>query len=135
MKIIISPAKKMNTDGDGIFGFDDFSTPVFINEAEKVLGTMKQMTYAELKSLWKCNDSIAELNFDRITHGNLSKAITPAIFAYDGIQYKNLSPNTLETESLEYLKIICAYFQVCTVCFRLLTRLFHTASRCRQSWV
>ena len=104
MKIIISPAKKMNTDGDGIFGFDDFSTPVFINEAEKVLGTMKQMTYAELKSLWKCNDSIAELNFDRITHGNLSKAITPAIFAYDGIQYKNLSPNTLETEALEYLK-------------------------------
>jgi len=104
MKIIISPAKKMNIDGDGISGFNEFSTPVFISEAEEILNTMKGMTYSQLKALWKCNDSIAELNFDRITHSNLSKAITPAVFAYDGIQYKNLSPNTLATDALEYIK-------------------------------
>ena len=108
----------MNTDGDGIYGFDDYTMPVFINEAKEILNTLKGKTYAELKSIWKCNDAIAELNFDRVMHGNLSKATTPAVFAYDGIQYKNLSPNTLETDALHYIKknlrILSAVYGVLT---------------------
>jgi cytoplasmic iron level regulating protein YaaA (DUF328/UPF0246 family) len=104
MKIIISPAKKMNIDHDSTEGFNSLTTPVFIGETQKLLKIMKSMTYSQLKQLWKCNDSIAALNYDRIVDADTSKAVTAAIFAYDGIQYKNMSPNTLDKNALEYLK-------------------------------
>ena len=83
MKIIISPAKKMNVDNDSLVHQD---LPVFLNQTELLCKRLKEMSYAELKALWKCNDKIAALNVERLQHMDLRKNLTPAILSYEGIQ-------------------------------------------------
>ena len=68
MKIIISPAKKMNVDNDSLVHQD---LRVFLNQPELLCKRLKEMSYAELKALWKCNDKIAALNVERLQHMDL----------------------------------------------------------------
>lgn len=101
MRIIISPAKKMNTDLDS-FAAD--SLPKFIDEAEQLKDILKGMSFDELKKLWKCNDTIAQLNVGRLRTMDLRQRLTPAIIAYEGIQYQYMAPGVFETGHLEYIK-------------------------------
>ena len=84
MKIIISPAKKMNVDTDTLACR---STPVFLEQTEQLLAWMRQLTFEQAKELWKCNDRIAEQNYRRFQEMNLNRNLTPAVIAYEGIQY------------------------------------------------
>ena len=72
MRIIISPAKKMNVNTDSLPWQD---LPVFIEETEVLCERLKSMSYEELKKLWKCNDQIAELNVDRLRYMDLGSMI------------------------------------------------------------
>jgi len=63
MRIIISPAKKMNIDTDSL---PYESLPQFLEQAETLLGCLRAMDFASLKALWCCNDSIADLNYRRV---------------------------------------------------------------------
>lgn len=101
MKIIISPAKKMNVDTDS-FAYADY--PCFIKESEKILGILKEMSEEELQKLWKCNDSLAKLNYDRIGNMNLYENLTPAIFSYEGIQFKHMAPHIFEQSQLDFIQ-------------------------------
>ena len=56
MKIIISPAKKMKVDTDGL-PFHDL--PIFLSDAEKLKEWVRTLSYAEAKRLWACSDKIA----------------------------------------------------------------------------
>ena len=56
MKMILSPAKKMNWDSD-TFAFAGL--PVFLEQTKEILIWLKSKTYEELQALWKCNDKIA----------------------------------------------------------------------------
>lgn len=78
MRIIISPAKKMNQDADSLAWTD---LPAFLDQTSQLLSVLRAMSYAELKTLWRCNDQIAALNFDRIQAMDLTAALTPAILA------------------------------------------------------
>ena len=89
MKIIISPAKKMNTDTDSL---PVQGLPQFLPQTEKLLAALKAMDYAQLKNLWNCNDKIAQQNVERLERANLEKQLTPAILAYEGIQYQYMAP-------------------------------------------
>ncbi|WP_146767164.1 peroxide stress protein YaaA [Paenibacillus sp. YN15] len=101
VRIIISPAKKMKTDND-IFG--SRRLPQFMEETGTLLEYLKALRYEEAKAVWNCNDSIAELNYDRIQHMDLQRNLTPAIFSYEGIQYQYMAPNVLQMEELDYLQ-------------------------------
>ena len=92
MKIIISPAKKMNVDNDSLVHQD---LPVFLNQTEQICERLKGMPYDELKALWKCNDKIAELNVERLQDMDLRKNLTPAILSYEGIQYQYMTPSVI----------------------------------------
>ena len=35
---------------------------------------------------------------------NLERNLTPAVFAYDGLQYQHIAPNVLDEEALDYLQ-------------------------------
>ena len=59
--VIISPAKKMRCDPDSL---EYTALPEFTEKSEKLLKILKSMSYAELKTLWQCNDKIAGENFD-----------------------------------------------------------------------
>ena len=102
MKIIISPAKKMRVDNDT---FVPLSKPAFLDKTEKIKEALTKMELPALQKLWECNDEIAELNFNRLRNMNLERNLTPAVFAYDGLQYQHIAPNVLDEAALDYLQM------------------------------
>lgn len=113
MNIIISPAKKMNVCNDDLV---PKSCPCSIEKTELLYNFLKAMSYEDLKKLLCCNDDIASLNFDRYSTMDLSSNLTPAILAYDGIQYKYMSPNSFTDNEFDYvtnhLKILSGFYGV-----------------------
>ena len=101
MKIIISPAKKMEECSDL---FEPGGLPEFLLEAETLLSRLKAMTEPELKALFKANDSITHENFLRFRSMELSRAQTPAVLAYVGIQYQYMTPKLFSYGQWEYVK-------------------------------
>jgi len=101
MRIIISPAKKMNEDTDSL---PWLSLPDFLGRTEEILTVLRGMDYEELKKLWKCNDQIAALNVQRLADMELEKNLTPAILAYEGIQYQYMAPGVFTDAELEYVQ-------------------------------
>ena len=113
MKIIIYPAKKMRVDNDT---FVPLSKPAFLDKTEKIKEALTKMELPALQKLWECNDEIAELNFNRLRNMNLERNLTPAVFAYDGLQYQHIAPNVLDEEALDYLqknlKILSGFYGI-----------------------
>lgn len=101
MRIIISPAKKMKIDTDS---FLTESSPIFLHEAERLQTALNSMTVSQLKSLWKCSDSLVELNVQRLKHMDLHTHLTPAFIAYEGIQYQYMAPDVFDFDSLNYIR-------------------------------
>ncbi|MGX8710424.1 MAG: peroxide stress protein YaaA [bacterium] len=101
MRIIISPAKKMNVDTDSL---PYESLPQFLPEAEALLSALRGMDCAELRRLWRCNDSIAALNYGRVQTMDLYENLTPAILSYEGIQYQYMAPGVFETKQFAYIQ-------------------------------
>ena len=101
MKIIISPAKRMKVDMDTLpwRGY-----PVFIEKAEQLKAYLQCLSPKERRSLWKCNEKIAELNDQRLEKMDLRCGLTPALLAYEGIQYQYMAPIVLEDGGWEYLQ-------------------------------
>ena len=89
MRIIISPAKKMNTDTDTL---EVLGLPRFLARAEYLTAVLRGMSHQALKSLWRCSDAIAELNIQRLERMDLRCSLTPALLAYEGIQYRHMAP-------------------------------------------
>ncbi|WP_160690426.1 peroxide stress protein YaaA [Clostridium sp. C2-6-12] len=100
MKVIISPAKKMNIDTE--FGIHNL--PYFLDKTELLMKHIQRLSYEEAKSLWKCNDKIARTSFEYFSNMCLTERLTPAILAYEGIQYQYMSPNVFNSEQLDYLE-------------------------------
>ena len=125
MKIILSPAKKMNNNEPcGSFGQPVFelahenrsaqketlchnehrdeaernrgaglvTKPQFIDQTEEILAWLRSKSHEELKTLWKCNDKIAEQNFDRLAYMDLHSRLTPAVLSYEGIAFQYMAP-------------------------------------------
>ncbi len=76
MNIILSPAKKIITDIDSIAPVE---LPEFIDRTAEILSWLKSRSKEELKSIWKCNDKIAEQNFNRLENMDLYNMLTPAV--------------------------------------------------------
>lgn len=113
MKIILSPAKKMITDTDSIL---PLGLPAFLDKTKEILDWMKGKNKEELKLIWKCNDKIAEQNFDRLENMNLDKMLTPAILSYEGIAFQYMAPSVFEGGQFKYvqnhLRILSAFYGV-----------------------
>ncbi|ACL18307.1 hypothetical protein DesLBE_3101 [Desulfitobacterium sp. LBE] len=101
MKIIISPAKKMNMDGDFL---SPRNIPVYLEKAKKLQRHLQSLPYEELRKLLCCNDEIAGLNYERYQTMDLSGYTSPAILAYDGIQYKYMAPQVFEDDYFDYIE-------------------------------
>ena len=101
MKIIISPAKKMNIDTD-TFAWKD--APFFLDKTKELMQYIQNLSYEDAKKLWGCNDKIAEQNFERFSSMNLENNLTPAILSYEGIQYQYMSPFVFSENALSYIQ-------------------------------
>lgn len=101
MKIIISPAKKMNVDTDT---YPASGLPRFLEDTGKILHWIQQLDYPSAKALWKCNDQIARLNFERYQDMQLQKNLTPAVLSYEGIQYRYMAPSVFTDQEFAYVQ-------------------------------
>ncbi len=100
MKVIISPAKKIKKEAEILF---EISQPVFLEEAKKLALYCKELSLSNLKQLLCCNDEIATLNYERYQAMDFTHAIHHALLAYDGIQYKYMSPLIFDSDCFEYV--------------------------------
>ncbi|MBQ4608993.1 MAG: peroxide stress protein YaaA [Clostridia bacterium] len=101
MRIIISPAKKMNADTDTL---PWRNLPEFLPKTQQLLDRLRAMNEDELKRLWKCNDQIAALNVERLRGMDLHRNLTPAIIAYEGIQYQYMAPGVFTQKEYDYVQ-------------------------------
>ena len=113
MKIILSPAKKMNMNPEVLRYID---LPEHLPQTEEILSWLRTKSFEELKKMWGCNEKIAELNYERLKHMDLYCQLTPAVLSYEGIAYQYMAPAVFEDGQFEYvqehLRILSAFYGV-----------------------
>jgi cytoplasmic iron level regulating protein YaaA (DUF328/UPF0246 family) len=113
MRIIISPAKKMRTDTDTLASTE---LPVFLEKTAILKKWIDTLSYDEKKNLWACSDKIAEQSAAQFAEMDLCRNLTPALLAYDGIQYTYMAPTVFEDGQLDYvqehLRILSGFYGV-----------------------
>ncbi len=113
MRIIISPAKQMRTDTDT---FACTETPVFLEKTAILKDWISSLSFDEQKKLWACNDKTAKQNAARFADMDLKNSLTPALLAYDGIQYTYMAPAVFEDGQItyvqEHLRILSGFYGV-----------------------
>ena len=120
MITIISPAKNMRKSEDWkeLIDEGELSCPRLYEKSNEVLAHMKEYITEEIRAIMKIKEELAQLNYCRFQRmkpifccknskdGKESPKFTgktPAIFAYDGIQYKSISPESISKDGIEFL--------------------------------
>ncbi len=101
MEILLSPAKKMRRDTDTLA---PAGLPLFVEQAQTLASYLGALSYGELKKLLGCNDAIAQENFERYRQMDLQSGLTPAILAYQGIQYQYMAPQVFTDRQFAYVQ-------------------------------
>ena len=101
MKIMISPAKKMKIRTDS---FAPEGIPAFVEDAGILLSQIRSLSLAQAAQLWKCSGSLAKLNYGRFQQMDFEQALTPAVLAYEGLQYQHMAPEIFTKTQLSYIK-------------------------------
>ena len=101
MRIIISPAKKMREDVDGLPPRD---LPALLPRTRELLGLLRGLALPELRKLLACNEQLAALNYQRYQEMDLERRLTPALLAYEGIQYRYMAPAVFTSRELAYVQ-------------------------------
>lgn len=111
MRWIISPAKKMRRERDFL---QPQALPEFLPDAERLLAHLRGLDYGALKKLLACNDQLARQSYEQYQAMDLRRCLTPAILAYQGIQYQYMAPGVLEEgdygELQEHLRILSGFY-------------------------
>lgn len=103
MKVIISPAKKLNEKSCDI---NSKSTIPFSKESEVLVNTLRDFSQDQLISLMGVSSSIANLNKDRFKNWSFpfENSSKPAVFMFDGAVYNELDAQTLEQSDILYMQ-------------------------------
>ncbi len=100
LHIMISPAKKMNCLGE----YPVMPRkPVFLERTKSLVDYLQGLDRKTVQDIWKCSDKIADLNWQRLKDMELERFVTPAVLAYEGIQYQSMAPGVFEEGHLEYI--------------------------------
>ena len=101
LKIIVSPAKKMKHN-DEVIDWDQL--PPLLDQTRVLQAQLQRCTYAQLKDIWQCNDQIATLNEARLRNLSLTHRLTPAVLAYEGLQYQYMAPQVFDVAQWDYVR-------------------------------
>ena len=103
----------MRVDSDWL---DYNKLPEFLERTQLLIDYIKGLTPDEAKKMWKCNDDIVKLNYQRFKDMKLKENLTPAILSYEGIQYKYMAPSVFTDKELSYiadhLRILSGFYGV-----------------------
>lgn len=101
MKIIIAPTKRMVADPDT---FPVLDQPAYLAQTAQLLTALRRLTLPQAQHLWHCSDRLARQNYEWLQKMDLHRALTPAILAYQGLQYQTMAPDLLTQTGLTYLQ-------------------------------
>eukprot|EP01025_Chloroclados_australasicus_P046389 TRINITY_DN5117_c1_g2_i1.p1 TRINITY_DN5117_c1_g2~~TRINITY_DN5117_c1_g2_i1.p1 ORF type:complete len:293 (-),score=24.18 TRINITY_DN5117_c1_g2_i1:611-1489(-) len=114
MLILLSPAKTMDMSEIDLSKVD-VTTPKFIKEMDDILKIMQKKSVKELADLFKSNNNIAKLNYERYSKWDELPS-KPAGFAFQGQAYKPLDFITLDEDTQKFaqqhLRILCGLYGV-----------------------
>ena len=103
MLAILSPAKTL--DYETPLTISKSTQPDFNNESKELISTLRKFAPAEISSLMKISDNLAELNHRRYAEwqsaANTGNA-RPAIFAFKGDVYQGLDAQTLAARDVNF---------------------------------
>ena len=100
MKIIISPAKKLNENNINI---KNSSMIRFLDETRYLVSQLKNYNIDEIKNMMNLSDNLASLNYQRFQQWDLeSNAVMPAVYMFQGDVYKGLKADQLSHEELSF---------------------------------
>ncbi len=115
MKIVISPAKSL--DFESKLPTEQFTMPVFLEEAEKIQNVLSRKKPKDLMALMNISSNLAELNWERNQNFSLpftSDNARPALYAFNGDVYTGLDAYTLTSDKLpdiqEKLRILSGLY-------------------------
>lgn len=101
MKILISPALQMKMDPDVL---PVQTSPVFLDRAQEILKTLKSLDYSTFKSVIKASEKLVSEAFDKYKVMETPEGTTPALIAYQGIQYKTMGSKVFTDDQYAYLQ-------------------------------
>lgn len=100
MQILIACAKIMT--GVPPREIPSCTEPAFRREAHEHAIQLAEYSVAELQTVLKCNHTIAAENRERYQHFFDETMRVPAVFAYDGMVFRKLAPESLSDAALSY---------------------------------
>lgn len=103
MLIVVSPAKTL--DYESPLATEKFTQPELVDYSKQLIDVCRQLTPADVASLMKVSDKIADLNVGRFQEW--SETFTPqnarqAILAFKGDVYTGLDAETLSEDDFDY---------------------------------
>lgn len=99
MKIIISPAKIMQEDLDS---FPVQELPEMLTEAKQLNHYLQSLNDEQLNAIWQINEKLFQKNKKQLENFSANRALTPAIIAFIGLQYKYMAPDLFTQAGLDY---------------------------------
>ena len=105
MKIVISPAKSLNFESKA--PTQEFSTPIFLNEADRLNRILKKKSARSLSKLMSISDALGQLNYDRNQDWELPFELDnskQAIYAFTGEVYRGIDANSIPKKDLDFLQ-------------------------------
>lgn len=102
MLILLSPAKKLSTDGDKLV---DFTLPKFTHESSELIKELRKYSPKKLQQLMKVSRDIAELNVERYTKWTENHDLESAkqsVLTFTGEVYNGLQANLFNVEEMNY---------------------------------
>lgn len=100
IRIITSPAKKMRVQDAPPWPVRE---PAFLDRAQQIVRALKGLSRDQAQALWNCSDRLADLNYDRLREMDLTRGVTSAAIAYEGIQYTHMAPEVMDERELAWL--------------------------------
>ena len=97
MKIILSPTKQMKP-----VDREPLQLPHFIKDSEILCERLKQLHVDELRTLMKINEKIAMENVQRYRSMTFSLTGSPALYTYNGLQFKHMRVEEFSQEDVAY---------------------------------
>lgn len=116
MLMLLSPAKTLDYSETAV---QDYTEPRHLQESTQLVSVLKKKNQAELKSLMKISDKLADLNATR--YQQFSTPFTPenakqALLAFKGDVYTGLQAETFDAEdrafAQKYLRILSGLYGV-----------------------
>ena len=105
MLIVLSPAKTLDYTSPLVTALQ--TKPAFLKRSAELIGLLRRLSPAQLGTLMKISDPLAELNAQRYhdwSPRSTQKNARQAILAFDGDVYDGLQASSLTAPQLDYLQ-------------------------------